>query len=67
MNAKVVLRVGRDIRVGFGSDYAAARIDAFLTLLQTTSYRFISKLPDNVIHVNSPQDLISLPSALKVS
>ncbi len=46
------MRFGREKVVGFGISYTAAKNDALLTLLQTTSYQFTSKLPDNVLKVD---------------
>ncbi len=65
--AKVVLQVGKDMVIGVGPDYEAARNDASLTLLQSTSYRFKSKLPENVRRVDNPESLIagSFPSKPK--
>ncbi len=66
-NARLVLQLGRDTVIGFGTSDALARNDAFLTMLQTTTYRFKSKLPDDVVPVDDPGSLISLPPSITPS
>ena len=65
MSAKIVLQLGRDTVIGFGVNNASARSDAFLTLLQTTSYRYTSDLPEGVVPIDDPQSLNTSPFVSK--
>ena len=59
---KVLMQLGSETVIGFGADHTVAMYDALLSLLQTTSYKFTTKRPVNVIPGDS-QCFVSSPTS----